>query len=326
MTSMEESSMKPTMFLEQVAKMPAGVRENVLALQALQAQYQELFLKFCKEKAEVEAKYEDMCLPLYEKRRKIVTGESEPTEEEIKKGEPAEEESKVEEIEDEDEEKKDEAEEAPAAVEDAEKGIPKFWLTAMRNEPELAQLIEDQDEDILEYLIDVSSKRLEEPHGFELTFQFSENPHFTETVLTKKYLTKLDEDDGEIMLEKAEGCKISWKEGMNPTRKTKKKRQQSKTGKGHRVVDKVVSVDSFFNFFSPPYAADEDMTEEMADKMQTDYSAGCCFKERLVPRGVAWFTGEAALSYLGGMPDFDEDDDDDDEEGGPAGGADCKQQ
>ena len=81
--------------------------------------------------------------------------------------------------------------------------------------------------------------------------------------------------------------------------KTKKKRQQSKTGKGHRVVNKVVSVDSFFKFFTPPYAADEDMTEEMAEKMQADYSAGCCFTDRLIPRGVAWFTGEAAASYLG---------------------------
>ena len=85
---------------------------------------------------------------------------------------------------------------------------------------------------------------------------------------------------------------------MNVTTKQTKKKQQSKSGKGTRTVNKTVEVPSFFGFFSPPYAEDKDMTEHIADQMQQDFSYGCIIKERLIPRAVAWYTGEAAHSYL----------------------------
>ena len=186
-------------------ELPDGVRENVLALQSIQAKYQELFLKMCQEKSKITEKFDAQLDPLYEKRAEIVMGTREPTEEEIKKGadvaeEP--EESKVEVLDDDEEVEKPEAAEVQ---EDAEKGIPQFWLTAMQNEAELGQLIEEQDEEILAHLVNITKHKLSEEEGFELRFTFEKNAFFSEETLTKKYITQLDEDDGEIMIQKAEG-------------------------------------------------------------------------------------------------------------------------
>eukprot|EP01059_Diplonema_ambulator_P019848 TRINITY_DN3350_c0_g2_i1.p2 TRINITY_DN3350_c0_g2~~TRINITY_DN3350_c0_g2_i1.p2 ORF type:complete len:328 (+),score=164.68 TRINITY_DN3350_c0_g2_i1:221-1204(+) len=323
----ETAEMTP---LQGVAAMGDGVRENVLALQALQEDYQELFLKFCKEKDQLEAKYEDMYQPLYNRRKEIVTGTKDASEEEIKKGEELakkeeEDESKVEEVNDEGE--VEEKEEAPK-IADTDKGIPDFWLTSMmREDLSCASIIEEHDKPILKHLLDVSCKVTTEPAGFILTFEFEDNEHFKNKTLTKTYVTKLDEKDGEQLLFKATGCDIEWNDGKDVTKKVVKKKQSSKSGKGTRVVEKQVANKSFFGFFDPPFAEDEDLTEEIADKMEEDFLIGTEIKESLVPRAVAWYTGAALVS---GFEDFDGDDDDDDdddeEEGGAPAQGDCKQQ
>lgn len=99
--------------------------------------------------------------------------------------------------------------------------------------------------------------------------------------------------------------------------------------------------DSFFNFFSPPSPPrddDEDIDDEIAgdieERLELDYTLGEDIKEKLIPRAIDWFTGEALqFEQLGedlDEGDFededdededdldeDEDDEDDDEEAGP---------
>ena len=202
-----------------VADLPDGVRENVLALQSLQSKYQEAFVGYLKEKQAIELKYERLYEPLYAKRKEIVTGTREPTEEEIVKGQAAidkdekkddEGEGGVEELDDDGkpieatkkEEEKNDEEEMP----DAEKGVPEFWLRALEGGGQDSFSIEDQDNEILTHLIDITSETLSEPStGFKLSFFFEENEFFSESVLTKTYYTKLDEEDGEELLVKSEG-------------------------------------------------------------------------------------------------------------------------
>eukprot|EP01063_Lacrimia_lanifica_P010858 TRINITY_DN1760_c1_g3_i1.p1 TRINITY_DN1760_c1_g3~~TRINITY_DN1760_c1_g3_i1.p1 ORF type:complete len:323 (+),score=207.96 TRINITY_DN1760_c1_g3_i1:60-1028(+) len=322
---MADAEMGP---IQHVMSLDDGVRENVLALQSLQAKYQEHFNKFLEENNALTKKYEEKFAPLYAKRKEIVTGARDPTEQEKTKG--AEIVSKIEVLDEEEEEEAKEAEEEKAEpMKDAEKGIPKFWLTALENNDELGDTVQEWDQDILAHLVDISCESLKDgKEGFELKFEFEKNSFFSETVLTKRYITKVDKDDGEDLLVKGEGCAITWAEGCNPTVTTKTKKQTSKSGKGTRMVSKEVPQESFFKLFYPPYAPDEELTEEIADEMEADFSIGGTIKDSLIPRAVEWYTGEAADLHMDLPPNFMMGGgDSDDEEGGPAPGQqDCKQQ
>jgi nucleosome assembly protein 1-like 1 len=58
----------------------------------------------------------------------------------------------------------------------------------------------------------------------------------------------------------------------------------------------------WFDFLAP--TGDEEGEPEVLDKLTFDYELGLFFRDRLIPRAVLYFTGEAA----------DEDDDEFDEE------------
>lgn len=84
-----------------------------------------------------------------------------------------------------------------------------------------------------------------------------------------------------------------------------------------RVVKKTVPTDSFFNFFSPPKPPaddDEEIAEDIEERLELDYSIGEDIKEKLIPRAVDWFTGEALQheGILGDDLDENEFEDDDD--------------
>ncbi len=88
-----------------------------------------------------------------------------------------------------------------------------------------------------------------------------------------------------------------------------------------RIVKKTIPTPSFFDFFnpaSPPSDEDEEIDEEIEAKLELDYQLGEDIKEKLIPRAIDWFTGEA-LQFEQGLDDFDEDefedeDDEDDED------------
>ncbi|KAI6915699.1 hypothetical protein KC355_g17886 [Hortaea werneckii] len=88
-----------------------------------------------------------------------------------------------------------------------------------------------------------------------------------------------------------------------------------------RVVKKTIPTPSFFDFFNPakpPSDEDEDVDDDIEAKLELDYQLGEDIKEKLIPRAIDWFTGEA-LQFEQGFDDFDEDefedeDDEDDED------------
>ena len=90
-----------------------------------------------------------------------------------------------------------------------------------------------------------------------------------------------------------------------------------------RVVKKTVPTESFFNFFDPPKAPeadDDDAASDVEERLELDYQLGEDIKEKLIPRAIDWFTGEALqfeeVDDNLAEGDFeDEDDEDDDEEG-----------
>lgn len=87
-------------------------------------------------------------------------------------------------VEDEEEKK---AKEEVTGGEDV-KGIPEFWLTALKNHVPTAETISDRDEEALKHLVDVRLSYLDgEKPGFKLHFVFTANEFFEDAELTKTY-------------------------------------------------------------------------------------------------------------------------------------------
>ena len=78
--------------------------------------------------------------------------------------------------------------------------------------------------------------------------------------------------------------------------------------------------ESFFNFFSPPKAPtheDDDVAaSDIEERLELDYQLGEDIKEKLIPRAIDWFTGEALQfeELDDEMEEGDFEDEDDEEE------------
>ncbi|KAL7647993.1 UNVERIFIED_CONTAM: hypothetical protein RMT77_001609 [Armadillidium vulgare] len=307
-----------------INSLPKVVKQRIKSLKKLQLEFTEYEAQFYKEVHELEVKYDSLHQKLYEKRKTILNGEYEPTEDECDY--PS---SEDEEEEQEDKELCKELEEK-AKVEEKEetkyhnydentKGIPEFWLTIFKNVDLLAEMVQDYDEPILSHLQDIKLKFHDNPMGFSLEFHFSENEYFTNKVLTKYYEMKCEPDkDDPFSFEgpeiiKCKGCTIDWKKGKNVTVKTIKKKQKHKSRGAVRTITKTVQNDSFFNFFSPspvPDDPEEEMDEDTQALLTADFEIGHYIRERIVPRAVLFFTGEALDDE-----DYEEEGEEEGEEG-----------
>lgn len=314
-----------------IESLPADVRRRVAGLKGVQKEHSKLEAQFQEEVLQLEKKYFAKFTPLYQKRAEIVIGKTEPSEQEVAAGE-----------EDEDEEEKEAAEEAAKEAGEPEEpvtGIPEFWLSAMKNQPSLADLITERDEEALKELVDIRMEYLDRP-GFKLIFEFSENEFFTNKTLTKTYYYQ-DENGygGDFIYDHADGDKVEWKSGKDLTVRVEQKKQRNKSTcssrpihlgydqltqlpdtKQTRIVKKTVPTDSFFNFFSPPKPPtdeDDDAATDIEERLELDYTLGEDIKEKLIPRAIDWFTGEA-LQHEGmfgdDLEDADFEDEDDEDE------------
>ncbi|CAJ2644760.1 unnamed protein product [Trifolium pratense] len=285
-----------------------AVKKRVEVLQEIQDEHDELKEKFFEEKVALEAKYHVLYRPLYTKRYEIVNS--------ITEVEGA-------------------ANETPADAEvvamvttadtaKAEgKGIPSFWLVAMKNNDILAEEITKRDEQALKFLKDIKYTRIDAPKGFKLEFFFDENPFFSNSVLTKTYQV-VDEDDP--ILENAVGTEIDWHNEKCLTEKKIIKKKTKMGSNNSKPNNKTETCESFFNFFDPPeipknhMTIDKEVAEELQNEMEYDYEIGSEIRDKIIPHAVSWFTGEAAYQKKkkkktgeAAVGEFDEDDDEDDD-------------
>ncbi|XP_076450592.1 nucleosome assembly protein 1-like 1 isoform X3 [Babylonia areolata] len=308
-----------------IESLPKVVKRRIKALKKLQNEAIQLEAQFYREVHTLECKYAAQYGPLFEKRREFLTGNTEPNDDECDW--PSDDEK------DEDDKLavsdglKDKAavedkKEGEEKKEEDAKGIPGFWLTVFKNVDMLAELVQDDDEPILNHLQDIKVKFSDsEPQGFTLEFHFEPNEFFTETLLTKQYTMRFEQDTTDPLsyegpeIVKCVGCPITWNKGKNVTVQVVKKKQKHK-GKGiTRTVTKTVKKTSFFNFFSPPQVPEgdneDDVDEETEALLAADFEIGHFIRERIVPRAVLYFTGEALEN-----DDYDDDDgEEEDEEG-----------
>lgn len=200
-----------------IESLPAPVRRRIDGLRGVQKEHSKLEAQFQEEVLQLEKKYFAKFTPLYQKRSKIVNGHEEPTEEDITRGK--------EDDETDDEEEEETKEESTEEL----KGVPEFWLSAMKNHELLAETITEKDEAALKHLVDIRLSYLETP-GFKLIFEFSENEFFTNKEITKTYYYQ-DENGyaGDFIYDHAEGDKIEWKEGKDLTVRIESKKQRNKS-------------------------------------------------------------------------------------------------
>lgn len=297
-----------------IESLPVSVRRRVAGLKGIQKEHAKLEAQFQEEVLELEKKYFAKFTPLYQRRATIVNGVAEPTDDEVDAGK-KEEEEEVGAKESEEELKKEEEKEA------AMSGVPEFWLSAMKNQISLAEMITERDEEALKHLVDVRMEYLDRP-GFRLIFEFSESEYFTNKTISKTYYYKEESGyGGDFIYDHAEGSKIDWKSDKDLTVRVESKKQRNKNTKQTRVVKVTVPTESFFNFFSPPQPPTDDddtVATDIEERLELDYQLGEDIKEKLIPRAIDWFTGEALqFEELGDdmePDDFDDEDEDDEDE------------
>lgn len=285
--------------------LPAAVKRRIKALKNYQVKQVQLEAKFYEEVHQLECKYAKLYEECYEKRKNVVTGEVEPTDSDC--------EWESSEDEDDEEEAGGDGKEVKALAQEVKnkvtlvdnentKGIPEFWLTIFKNVDILAAMIQDHDEPILKHLEDIRVIFHEGAEmGFTLEFHFTPNEFFNNRVLTKKYEMKSEPDEADPFsfegpeIVGAKGCKIDWKKGKDVTVKIIKKKQKHKGRGTTRQVTKTITNDSFFNFFKPPEVPEDEaeMDEETELLLSSDFEIGHMIRERIVPRAVLYFTGEA---------------------------------
>ena len=146
------------------------MRARVRALEKLQGRREADGDAYLEEKRALDAKYAALYAPLYAERSEIVTGarEAEVEDEELKA-------------------------EIDARRSRGRRRRAQFWLIALKNHEEIAQVITERDEGALAHLVDVTTTKLEgededgdELCGFKIDFHFEESEYFEGAVLTKR--------------------------------------------------------------------------------------------------------------------------------------------
>ncbi len=195
-------------------------------------------------------------------------------------------------------------------------GVPNFWLTVLKNLDSYDYPIQPRDELCLKYLIDI--RCIPNFTNFTLEFHFLPlNPFFTETILTKHYSIHFELDESNPYrsydgpeVDQCLGCLINWKSDHNLTIRKRNKRIRNKITGQIRFVQVDESIKSFFDFFSPPIIPADginEMTDDDQIHLEADIEFGLLLKQRVLPRAILYYTGEA-------LPVFDQEEEEDDDE------------
>ena len=171
-----------------------AIKNLVVKRLALEKEFKGLHFK-------LEAKYEELYKPIYEKRAKIIEGVQEVSVEEIK-------------------DQLANITLTDVNAPNAEKGVPGFWAKCLKNSSQFGQDINKKDEEVLAFLKDITVD-FQDNGSFKLNFVFNPNQFFDATVLTREFLL----DAEKLSITKINATKIEWKnEDLNPTIEKKKKK------------------------------------------------------------------------------------------------------
>lgn len=114
--------------------------------------------------------------------------------------------------------------------------IPNFWVTAFVNHPQVSALLNEEDEEALQYLTKVEVQEFEDiKSGYKINFYFDDNPYFENTSISKEFHLN---ETGEPS---SKSTAIKWKAGKDLTNKSGKAQAGKK--RSHEEQE------SFFSWF-----------------------------------------------------------------------------
>ena len=207
------------------------------------------FNEACKK---LEAKILEKKKPFLDQRRKIIAGELEEYGDLIPRFDDAhkELEKKVAAIvKPEGEEAEEEKQPTDVSYLKGKKGIPDFWLRALKNNRLIMDQVKEKDQPIIEHLLEVDSSTFENEATknmcLQLKLRFAEENDFFKPANLEVTL----EYESEDQIKEIRATTIEWLEGKDPTKKKIKKKQKHKKTGETRTVVKTVDADSFFNIF-----------------------------------------------------------------------------
>lgn len=176
-----------------------------------------------------------------------------------------------------------------------QKGIPGFWLTAMKNNRILGVQVEKKDEKLLKHLTDIEHIAIENSNDFILKFYFTPNDFIQNTVITKRYIMHSSNanDEGRKNIKKIECTPLKWRNGMNLLEAPKKAKGKKKKSKKELEEQ----VESFFRFFTAkePIKGDpdkDDLDEEdenKLDELEEDFDNAMEFIDEVIPLALEYY-------------------------------------
>jgi len=114
--------------------------------------------------------------------------------------------------------------------------IPNFWVTVFVNHPQVSALLDEEDEEALQFLTKLEVQEFDDiKSGYKINFHFNSNPYFENDMLSKEFhLNEAGEPS-------SNSTELKWKPGKNLV----KSNQDAAAGR-KRGHDRV----SFFSWFS----------------------------------------------------------------------------
>lgn len=107
--------------------------------------------------------------------------------------------------------------------------IPKFWLTAFINHPQISAIIEEDEEDCLQYLSKLEVEEFEDiKSGYRIKLYFDENPYFENDCITKEFHLGTSGDPA------SQSTPVQWKEGMDLAAKFAQRAAAAAAAKGRK--------------------------------------------------------------------------------------------
>lgn len=310
--------------IKTVLGMPKEVQDRFKVLHMLSDRRSKLNDEFNDAIAKLEQKILEKKKPFLQKRKDIIAGDLEVFDDLIPRFDEthAELEKKVAAIvKPEGDAETQEEEKTPTDVSylKGKKGVPDFWVRAMKQNRLIWDQVREKDEPIMENLIHIETSTFEKEDSKNSVVQLkmvfkADNDFFTPTELVVSL-----EYESEEALKEIKGTNIEWLEGKDPTKKkTKKKQKNKKTGETRTVV-KTVDAESFFNVFQsrkPPTEGECDSEEEndAHDKMDEVQQTVEDFHDLLVPDALEYYLGlNEDFDMLGMDQEGDESEGDDDD-------------
>merc|ERR1719423_596681 len=132
--------------------------------------------------------------------------------------------------------------------------IPNFWVTVFVNHPQVSALLDEEDEEALQFLTKLEVQEFDDiKSGYKINFHFNKNPYFENETLSKEFhLNEAGEPS-------SNSTELKWKPGKNLV----KSNQEAGAGGRKRGHDRV----SFFSWFTESVDAGVLMSSGKSSRM-----------------------------------------------------------